>query len=32
MSCRKGDRSPEIARLLELVRYVYRREGVAFGA
>jgi DNA-binding transcriptional LysR family regulator len=32
MSCRKDDRSPEIACLLELVRDVYRRDGVEFGA
>jgi DNA-binding transcriptional LysR family regulator len=32
MSCRKDDQSPEITRLLELVRGVYRREGIEFGA
>ena len=32
MSRRKDDRSPEIACLLELVRAVYRRDGVEFGA
>jgi DNA-binding transcriptional LysR family regulator len=32
MSCRKDNQSPEIARLLELVRGVYRREGIEFGA
>ena len=31
MSCRKNDRSPEIARLLDLVQAVYRRDGVEFG-
>lgn len=32
MSCRKDDRSPEIARLLDLVRDLYRRDGIEFGA
>ncbi|WP_244881538.1 LysR substrate-binding domain-containing protein [Roseomonas mucosa] len=31
MSTRKGDRSPEIALLLQLVKDIYRREGIAFG-
>ena len=31
MSMRKGDRSPEIALLLQLVKDIYRREGIAFG-
>jgi LysR family transcriptional regulator, benzoate and cis,cis-muconate-responsive activator of ben and cat genes len=32
MSSRKGDRSPEIALVLRLIRQMYRREGIAFGA
>jgi LysR family transcriptional regulator, benzoate and cis,cis-muconate-responsive activator of ben and cat genes len=32
MSCRKDDRSPEIACLLDLVQAVYGRDGVEFGA
>lgn len=31
MSCRKDDTSPEIARMLELIRDVYDKEGIAFG-
>lgn len=31
MSCRKDDQSPEIARLLDLIREMYRRDGIAFG-
>jgi len=31
MSFRKSDQSPEIARLVELVREIYRRDGIAFG-
>lgn len=31
MSCRKGDRSPELALLLRLIRQIYRKEGVVFG-
>jgi len=32
MSSRKGDRSPEIALILKLIRQMYRREGIVFGA
>jgi DNA-binding transcriptional LysR family regulator len=32
MSSRKGDRSPEIALVLRLIRQMYRREKIAFGA
>ena len=32
MSTRKGDRSPEIGRVLRLVKEIYRKEGIAFGA
>jgi LysR family transcriptional regulator, benzoate and cis,cis-muconate-responsive activator of ben and cat genes len=32
MSSRKGDRSPEIALVLRLIRRMYRREKIAFGA
>jgi LysR family transcriptional regulator, benzoate and cis,cis-muconate-responsive activator of ben and cat genes len=32
MSSRKGDRSPEIALVLRLIRQMYRQEGIAFGA
>ncbi len=32
MSSRKGDRSPEIALLLRLIRQMYRREKIVFGA
>jgi DNA-binding transcriptional LysR family regulator len=31
MSTRKGDRSPEIALILKLIREIYRKEGIAFG-
>jgi DNA-binding transcriptional LysR family regulator len=31
MSTRKGDRSPEIALVLKLIREMYRKEGIAFG-
>jgi len=31
MSTRKGDRSPEIALILKLIREMYRKEGIAFG-
>jgi LysR family transcriptional regulator, benzoate and cis,cis-muconate-responsive activator of ben and cat genes len=31
MSCRKGERSPEVALVLRLIRQMYRREGIAFG-
>lgn len=32
MSTRKGDRSPEIALVLKLIRHIYREDGVVFGA
>ena len=32
MSTRKGDKSPEIALILRLIREIYRKEGIAFGA
>jgi LysR family transcriptional regulator, benzoate and cis,cis-muconate-responsive activator of ben and cat genes len=32
MSSRKGDRSPEIALVLKLIRQMYRKEGIVFGA
>jgi len=32
MKCRKGDRSPELALILRLIREMYRKEGVTFGA
>jgi DNA-binding transcriptional LysR family regulator len=32
MSCRKDDASPEIVLVLELIRDLYEREGIAFGA
>jgi DNA-binding transcriptional LysR family regulator len=32
MSSRKGDRSPEIALILRLIRQMYRKQGIAFGA
>jgi DNA-binding transcriptional LysR family regulator len=32
MSCRKGDRSPEIALVLKLIREIYRKEKIVFGA
>ncbi len=32
MSSRKGDRSPEIALILRLIRQMYRREKIVFGA
>ena len=31
MSSRKGDRSPEIALVLKLIRQMYRKEGIVFG-
>jgi DNA-binding transcriptional LysR family regulator len=31
MSTRKGERSPEIALLLRLLREIYRKEGITFG-
>jgi DNA-binding transcriptional LysR family regulator len=31
MSCRKGDRSPEIALVLKLIRQVYRKDKIVFG-
>lgn len=32
MSCRRDDRSPEIALVLKLIREVYRKDGIRFGA
>jgi DNA-binding transcriptional LysR family regulator len=32
MSARKGDRSPEIGLVLQLVKEMYRKEGINFGA
>ena len=32
MSSRKGDRSPEIALVLKLIRQMYRKVGIVFGA
>lgn len=32
MSARKGDRSPEIGLILRLVKEMYRKEGIIFGA
>ncbi|TPG58590.1 hypothetical protein EAH89_08260 [Roseomonas nepalensis] len=32
MSTRKGDRSPEISLILKLVKDMYRKEGITFGA
>jgi DNA-binding transcriptional LysR family regulator len=32
MSSRKGDRSPEIALILRLIRQMYRKQGIDFGA
>jgi DNA-binding transcriptional LysR family regulator len=32
MSTRKGDKSPEIALILRLIRDMYRKEGIAFGS
>ena len=31
MSNRKGDKSPEIALILRLIREIYNKEGIAFG-
>jgi DNA-binding transcriptional LysR family regulator len=31
MSSRKGDRSPELALILKLIRQMYRKEGIVFG-
>lgn len=31
MQARRGDRTPEVARLLALVRAMYQRDGIAFG-
>ena len=31
MSTRKGDKSPEIAFIVKLIREMYRKEGIAFG-
>ncbi len=32
MSTRKGDRSPEISLILKLVKDIYKKEGITFGA
>jgi DNA-binding transcriptional LysR family regulator len=32
MSTRKGDNSPDIALLIQLLREIYRKEGITFGA
>ncbi len=32
MSTRKGDRSPEIGVILNLVKEMYKQEGITFGA
>jgi LysR family transcriptional regulator, benzoate and cis,cis-muconate-responsive activator of ben and cat genes len=32
MSTRKGDKSPEIGLVLRLVKEMYRKEGITFGA
>ena len=32
MSTRKGDRSPEIGVVLRLVKEIYRKDGITFGA
>lgn len=32
MSCRRGDRSPEIALVLKLIREIYRKDKIRFGA
>jgi DNA-binding transcriptional LysR family regulator len=32
MSSRKGDRSPELSLILKLIRQMYRKEGIVFGA
>jgi DNA-binding transcriptional LysR family regulator len=32
MSSRKGDRSPEVALILKLIRQMYQKEGIKFGA
>jgi len=31
MSSRKGDRSPEVALILKLIREMYRKDGITFG-
>jgi hypothetical protein len=31
MSNRKGDKSPEIALILKLIREIYRKAGITFG-
>jgi DNA-binding transcriptional LysR family regulator len=31
MSTRKGDRSPEVERMLKIIKDMYRKDGVAFG-
>jgi len=31
MSCRRNDRSPEIALVMKLIREIYREEDIAFG-
>jgi LysR family transcriptional regulator, benzoate and cis,cis-muconate-responsive activator of ben and cat genes len=32
MSSRKGDRSPELALIVKLIRQLYRKDGIVFGA
>ena len=32
MSSRKGDRSPELALILKIIRQMYRKDGIVFGA
>ena len=32
MSTRKGDRSPEIGLILRIVKEMYKKEGITFGA
>jgi DNA-binding transcriptional ArsR family regulator len=32
LSIRKGDKSPEIGRILRLLKELYRKEGITFGA
>jgi DNA-binding transcriptional LysR family regulator len=32
VSTRKGDKSPEIALILRLIRDMYRKEGITFGS
>jgi hypothetical protein len=32
MKTRKGDRSPELGLILRLIREMYRKDGITFGA